>query len=201
MKLLLGTTNQAKIADYRKYLKHAGLELVTLKDIGFVEEPLEIGNTYLENALQKAKFYAEKTEYPTLADDGGFEVDALEGRPGIESSRWVGPNGTDEDRVQKVLNLLRGVPKDKRNARLKIIAVVYFPQERDHVSAEGLIEGTVSEKPSLIKVEGFPYRSILFLPQFNKYFIELTNEEYEKINHRKKICQELLMKLEPYLNA
>lgn len=201
MKLLLGTTNQAKIEDYKKYLQHANLELVTLKDLGIMDEPLEIGETYLENALQKARFYAEKTEYPTLADDGGFEVDALDGQPGIHSRRWVGPKGTDEDKIQKVFRLLEGIPQNERTARLRNVIVVYFPAERDYVMVEGKIEGIIPEKPSQVRVSNFPYRSVLFLPQFNKYFVELTEQEHEQVNQRRAACKELLMKLEPYLNS
>lgn len=200
MNLLLGTTNQAKIADYRKYLVHANLQLLTLKDIGFFEEPLEIGETYLDNALQKARFYAEKTEYPTLADDGGFEIDALEGKPGVESRRWVGFKGTDEDRIEKVFRLLEGIPQNERTARLRNVIVVYFPAERDYLMVEKSIEGIIPEKPSPLQIPSFPYRSCLFLTQFNKYFVELTEQEHEQVNQRRAACKELLLKLEPYLN-
>ena len=200
MKLLLGTTNHAKIADYKKYLVHSNLNLMVLKDIGFLDEPLEIGDTFEENALLKARFYAERTEYPTLADDGGFEVDALEGKPGVESRRWVGPNGTDEDRIQKVFRLLEGIPERERTARLKLVLVVYFRAERDYISVERSIEGVVPKEPSKIRIPDFPYRSVLFLPQLNKYYGELTHEEHEKINHRRDACRELLLKLEPWLN-
>lgn len=199
MKLLLGTTNPAKIADYKKYLVHSNLEIVTLQDIGFFEEPLEIGNTFEDNAMQKARFYAEKTEYPTLADDGGFEVDALDGRPGVESNRWVGPYGTDEDRINKVLGLLKGVPQEKRTARLRFVTIVYFPAERETIKVDGKIEGFVAEEASPKRIKGFPYRPILLLPQFGKTMIDLTDEEHEKLNYRSQACKELLLKLEPWV--
>src|SRR3989338_5286340 len=119
MKLLLGTRNPEKIRDYKKYLVHANLKLVTLPELGIWEEPLEIGETYKDNALQKARFYAEKTECPTLGEDGGFEVEALDNRPGIESRRWVGPGGTDEDRINKVLDIL-GKEKNRKELLLKL---------------------------------------------------------------------------------
>src|SRR3989338_4953428 len=102
MKLLLGTRNPEKIRDYQKYLIHRDLKLVTLPELGIWEEPLEIGDTHKDNALQKAIFYAEKTDDPPLGEDGGFEVEALDNRQGIKSRRWVGPTGTDEDRIKKV---------------------------------------------------------------------------------------------------
>jgi XTP/dITP diphosphohydrolase len=201
MKLLIGSHNPAKIADYKKYLVHSNLELVTLKDLGFFEEPLEIGKTYEENALQKAKFYAERTEYPTLADDGGFEIDFLDGRPGVDSNRWVGPNGTDEDRLNKVLELLKDVPDEKRTARLRFVTVVYFPSERESIKVENKIEGIVTREPSPKRIKGFPYRPIFFLPQLRKTLIELSEEEHERFNYRKAACKELLLKLESYINS
>lgn len=201
MKLLLGTTNQAKLADCKKYLRHAELELVTLPELGVLDEPLEIGQTYLENASLKARFYSERTEYPTLGDDGGFEVDALLGKPGLESRRWVGPSGTDEDRIQKVFRLLEGIPARERTARFRVVIVVYFPHEREQITAEGMIEGIVPIQPSDARIPHFPYRSCLFLPKFRKYLAELNRDELAMVAHRKFACQELLRKLEPYLYA
>ena len=196
MKLLLGTTNPAKVADYRKYLQHANLEVVALKDLGITDEPLEIGNTYFENAMQKARFYAERTENPTFAEDGGFEIDALGGRPGIDSKRWVGPLGSDEDRIEKVFEVLKEVPEGQRMARFRISAVVYFPDIRDYISVEKTIEGLVPQKPSSAITPGFPYDSVLFFPEGNQYWIE----DHERYDPRKKLAKELLIKMEPFLN-
>lgn len=198
MKLLLGTSNPSKVRDYKKYLVHANLELVTTCDLGILDEPLEIGKTYQETALQKAQFYAKQSEYPTLAEDGGFEADGLDGRPGLESRRWVGPLGTDEERLQKVFRLLGTNPN--RTARLKFVVVVYFPDVRDHVEVESAIEGIIPESPSPSRMAQFPYRSALFLPQYKKYYVDLNPAELEEVDHRKKASRELLLKLEPYLS-
>jgi len=200
MKLLIGSHNPAKVADYKKYLVHSNLEIVTLKDIGFLEEPLEIGQTFEENAMQKARYYAEKTELPTLGEDGGIEVEALGGEPGVNSSRWVGPLGTDEDRIKKLLTMMEGVPKEKRTAKLGFVAVVYFPAEREYLKVEGGLKGVITEKPSPNRIKGFPYRSIFLLPDLGKIHVDLTEEEREMINHRKKACKELLLTLEPWIN-
>lgn len=200
MKLLLGTKNSAKVEEYRKYLVHSKLKLVTLREIGFHDEPLEKGNTFAEVAMQKARFYAEKSEYPALGEDGGFEIDALGGEPGVYSRRWVGGHGTDEDRIQKVFDKLAGIPAAERTARLKLVVVVYFPAERDYISVERSIDGIIPEQPAGTRIPDFPYRSVLFLPKYNQYYCDLSEEEHEKINHRRDACRELLLKLEPYLN-
>lgn len=197
MQLLLGTANPGKLATYQTGLRHSNLQLLTLQDINFWDEPLEIGKTYEENALQKARFYAEATEYPTLAEDGGLEIEALDGRPGIESRRWVGPHGTDEDRISKVLKLLVGVAN--RNAQFRLSAVIYLPAEREHIKVEASIAGAIANRPSQTRLPGFPYESLLFLPKIGKYYSDLTETEYELLNHRLKACRELLLKLEPYL--
>lgn len=200
MKLLLGTTNPAKIADYQKYLRHAKLELLTLRDIGFIDEPLEIGKTFAENALQKARFYAEATEYPTLADDGGFEVDALDGRPGVDSNRWLGPSANDEDKINKILELLKGIPESARTARIRSAIAVYFPDVKDYISVEEAVGGMVPLKASSKIIPRVPYRSLLFLPEFKKYSSELNEQEAARVSHRNKACKQLLLKLEPFLN-
>lgn len=200
MKLLIGSHNVAKIPELKKYLGHSKLDVVGLIDVNFQDDAPEEGETFFDVALGKAKWYAERTEYAVLADDGGFEVDALDGQPGVHSKRWVGPSGTDEDRIQKIFRLLEGIPPSERTARLKLVLVVYFPSEREYISAERSIEGIVPDKPAGLRIPGFPYRSALFLPQFNKYYGELTEEEHNQINHRKDACKELLLKLEPWIN-
>lgn len=200
MKLILGTRNTAKLDEYTKFLAHSKLKLITLKELGFLDEPLEVGKTFAENALQKARFYAEKTEYPTLGEDGGFEIEALGGEPGVYSRRWVGEHGTDKDRIEKVFRLMQGIPEAERGARLALITVVYFPDARDYVSVERVIDGIIPEKPSETRIPGFPYRSCLYLPRFAKFYSDLTDKEYDQVNHRKDACRELLLKLEPYLN-
>src|SRR3989344_1809000 len=164
MKLLLGTTNPAKIADYKKYLVHSNLQLVTPIELGILDEPLEIGKTYKENALQKARFYAERTEYPTMSEDGGFEVEALDGRPGLDSNRWLGPNATDEDKINKILEYMKG--EKNRKAAFKLVACVYLPAEREAIYVDSAVEGIVTEKAHAQIVKGFPYRSIFWLSQY-----------------------------------
>ena len=134
-----------------------------------------------------------------MSEDGGFEVEALDGRPGLESNRWLGPHATDQEKIDKILQYLKD--EKNRKAAFKLVACVYLPHEREALYVESAIEGVIPEKAHAQVVKGFPYRSIFWLPQYNKYYLELTEEEHEEVNHRKKACKELLLKLEPYLNA
>jgi len=202
MKLLLGTTNPAKIAEYKKYLAHANLEVVTLEDLGLIfEEPLEIGETFEANSLLKARYYAERTEYPALGDDGGLEIDALGGEPGVNSKRWVGINGTDEDRIKKVIDSLKGIPPNERTGKFRVVLTIYLPAERESISVEAGNPVMIPENPSPVRVPHLAYRSVMFLPKYNKFYAELSEQELKEVDHRARACKELLLKLEPYLNA
>jgi len=98
-RLLIATTNPAKLAEYRLILRDLGieLELVSLADVGIVGSPEETGATFTENALIKARYYFECARIATLADDGGLEIDALGGEPGVRSHRWLGTGGDDSE--------------------------------------------------------------------------------------------------------
>ena len=99
LKLLIATTNPGKLAEIKRFLFDVPVELVSLNDVGITDHVEETGATFEENAVLKAKFYAEKSGLPTLADDGGFEIDALHGEPGVKSHRWVygDRENTDEE--------------------------------------------------------------------------------------------------------
>lgn len=199
MKLLLGTKNLAKIQSFKNYLQHAEIDIVTLQDLGIIDEPLEIGKTFEENALQKAQFYSEISGLPTLSDDGGFEIDALNGQPGVYSKRWAGPNATDEDRINKVIDSLKGFPKSERVGKLTSAIVVYFPDVRDYVSVINSKQGIIPENPSDKQIPDFPYRSVLYLPEFEKFYSELSDDELSEVDHRRHSCKVLLLKMEPYI--
>ena len=121
-RLLIATTNRAKLAEYRLILRDVGieLELVSLADVGISETPEETGATFTENALIKARFYFERARIATLADDGGLD-DALGGEPGVRSHRWLGSGGDDSDEalVAEVIRRMKGVEAaaDGANAR------------------------------------------------------------------------------------
>lgn len=167
---------------------------VGLTDIHITDRPQESGKTFQENAIIKAKFYLEKSGLPTIADDGGFEIDALGGAPGVHTHRWIHPDrdNDDEELIEYTITKMLGIPALHRGAQLRVVLALAIPAA-EIVTVEEKIRGIVSEKPSLYRTPGFPYRSLLFLPELGKFYIdnELTDAENEAYNHRKKALEKL----------
>lgn len=193
-KLLIATTNPAKVDELRHFLQpiiEKGVELVSLEDVDITEEPEETGTTIEENAILKAKYYAEVSGLPSLADDGGFEIDALNGEPGVKSNRWLGYKASDEELINHTLKMMEGVPQDKRQARLKLCLCYFNPNNQFCTTTGSSIEGRVSDKVAEHYVPGFPFRAVHIVEPFNKYYDELTEEEHEQANHRRKAVLEI----------
>ncbi len=188
-KLLIATTNPGKLTEIKRFLSDVPVELVGLKDVGITDSPEETGISFEENAILKAKHYAKESGLPTLADDGGLEIDALNGEPGVKSHRWIHSDreDTDEELIQYTLDRMKDVPDDKRGAQLRLVLALVMP-DAEVFTSEEKIRGIIPQKPSDARHEGFPYRSLLFLPEINKFYNhdELTATENETYNHRKK---------------
>ena len=193
-KLLIATTNPGKLAEIKRFLADVPIELVSLSDIGITESVAETGSTFEENAILKATYYCQKSGLPTLADDGGFEIDALGGEPGVRSHRWIHGDreDTDEELIVYTLEKLKGLSKAKRGAQLRLVLALVFP-DGGQFTVEEKTRGVVAEKSSEHRTLGFPYRSLLFLPEIGKYYDHdlLTPEETERFNHRKRALDRL----------
>ncbi len=191
-RLLIATTNPAKLAEYRLILRDIGLanlELMSLADLEISETPEETGATFTENALLKARYYFERAQIATLADDGGLEIDALGGEPGIRSHRWLGSGADDSDQalVAEVIRRMKGVDASRRSARLRAtIALIYEDggSIREN-TAEAAIEGVIAERAYSEIRAGFPYRAVLVIPGRNCYLGELGDEEEAQISQRR----------------
>jgi XTP/dITP diphosphohydrolase len=190
-RLLIATTNRAKLAEYRLILRDVGIELdlVSLADLQISETPDETGATFAENALIKARFYFQRAQIATLADDGGLEIDALGGEPGVRSHRWLGSGRDDSDRalVDEVIRRMKGVETARRTARIRV-AIALIREEggaiREH-TAEGAIEGAIAERAYPEIRAGFPYRAVLVIPGRNCYLGQLGDEEEARISQRR----------------
>jgi len=182
MKLLIATKNPGKLREIKEFLDN-DFELLSLGDFKSVPDVEETGKTFEENSILKARKYFEWSGIPTIADDGGLEIDFLNGEPGVKSRRWPGYEATDEELINIALEKLKGVPWDKRAARLKTVGTYY--DKNGYFHTEGVIEGyIVEDKPDKWET-GYPFRAVLWIPKFNKIYQDLTKEEHEEINHRK----------------
>jgi XTP/dITP diphosphohydrolase len=126
-RLLIATHSAHKLAELRDLLEVEHGELVSLDDLGIADDPEETGRTFETNARIKARFGARRTGLPTLADDSGLEVDALDGGPGVRTRRYAGPAATDADNNAKLLVALDGLPSERRGARYVCVLALALP--------------------------------------------------------------------------
>jgi len=200
MRLLIATTNPAKLSEYRILLRDHPLEVVSLREVQITQSPDETGATFAENALLKARFYFERSGIPTLADDGGLEVDALGGAPGVKSHRWLGDGGDASDRVlaEEVIRRMEGVAKRGRAARLRAALALVYEKDgtRREAVAEAAIEGIVAMRAYPEIRAGFPYRAVLWLEDRGCYLGELGDEEEARISQRRVALEKLMPELD-----
>jgi XTP/dITP diphosphohydrolase len=196
-RLVIATTNSAKLAEYRLLLASYPLELVSLRDLGIGQEPAETGSTFSENALIKARFYSGLTGMPTLADDGGLEVDALNGAPGVHSHRWLGPEADDRMLAEEVVRRMAQVPEGRRGARIRCALALTYSHDGAAAECvvEAAIEGVIGRQAYQPVRTGFPYRAVLYLPDRGCYLAELGEEEEARIGQRRTAVE----LAEPYL--
>jgi XTP/dITP diphosphohydrolase len=192
-RLLIATTNPGKLAEYRILLAGLSLEPVSLEMLKIAEHPHEAGETFRDNALIKARFYFARSGIATLADDGGLEVDALDGAPGVHSHRWLGDGADERALAEEVIRRMRGIEANRRSARIRVVIALVWRdggEIRERV-AEGAIEGVVAEQMYAKSRPGLPYRAVLYLPKLGRYLAELGDEEEARISHRKAALEKL----------
>lgn len=191
-KLLIATTNNGKLKELGEFLKDlpAGrhglpVQLVSLKDVGITTDVKEDGTTYEENSRKKALFYAKKSKLPAIADDGGLEIDALGGAPGLKSRRWLGYKGTDKELLVHLQKVANELPEENRNAKFVTVVTFALPNGQ-WWSEKAEVFGIIASKPHPKLLHGYPYRSFFFLPEINKFYheSELTPTQTKQYNHR-----------------
>jgi len=190
-RLVIGSTNPGKIKEWKLLL--GKFPLVSVKELGSFPEPEETGKTFAENARIKASHYARLTKEYVYSEDGGYEVEALGGLPGVKSRRILpgGKDGTDQQLIQFILKKLKGVPLKKRIVRLSFAAAVSDPKGNIIFEDSNSFLGTVSEKPGPVRIPGYPFRTIHLISELGKTYAELTEEEHEKYNHKKPVAKRL----------
>jgi len=193
MKILLATRNPAKIKDYQRILEEEGLSIATLESLGIKDEFKEAASTFEENAKAKTLFYHQLSGLPTLADDGGFEIDYLKGQPGVLSRRWIDPTreSSDQEIVEHLSQIILKIPLDQRTARFTTVLCLVKSAEEIYF-AENSITGQLTEKFHSGYPKGFPYRAHFVEKTFSRHLMDLTEEEYDQINHRRKNVKEII---------
>jgi len=181
--IVLATRNPHKLREVRQSLAAAGydIDLRGLDEYPQAPETPETGTTFAENATAKAKAAAAATGLTAIADDSGLEVDALGGRPGIESNRFAGAGADDAARIAKLLGMMRDVPADERAARFRCAAAIAAPTGEVTV-VEGVSEGRIADTPR--GQGGFGYDPVFVPRDEERTFAEMTAEEKNRVSHR-----------------
>ncbi|MEG0178828.1 MAG: XTP/dITP diphosphatase [Oscillospiraceae bacterium] len=197
MEFIAASNNEGKLKELARILTAMGHTVKSQKEIGITIEPIENGATFEENALIKARTICAECHLPTIADDSGLVVDALQGEPGIYSARYCGHHGDDEANNDKLLYNMQNVPCDKRTARFVSVIAVVLPNG-EYITATGVCEGSVGYERR--GTNGFGYDPIFNIAEYdNRSYSQLTNSEKDKISHRGKALANLAKMLPQFI--
>ena len=184
--LLVATTNQHKLEEYRALFSDLPYRVVSLQNIHVDLDVEETGSTFAENAELKARTYAKASGMLTLADDSGLEIDALEGAPGVYSARFAGKETSYAERFRIILERLQGLPLAQRTARFRCAIALAEPSGFIRI-VESAVEGVIADSPR--GENGFGYDPIFLVPGLRKTFAELEPGQKNFISHRGRAAQ------------
>lgn len=190
--ILIATKNKGKVREFETLFEAIGVNVKSLLDIEGAVDVVEDGETFRENASKKAETIAESFHIPTLADDSGLIVDALNGKPGVYSARYAGEDKDDQANLEKVLRELEGTPDNQRSARFHCTLALAIPGEETLI-VDGTCEGIITKEPK--GENGFGYDPIMFIPSKGKTMAELSKQEKNEISHRSNALKKLKEKL------
>ncbi len=192
MRIIFATGNKNKMKEIRQILGDLGWEIQSMEEAGIDVDIVEDGTTFEENALIKAKAVAACYDDIVLADDSGLVIDALDGEPGIYSSRYAGEDTSYEIKNQMLLDRLAGVPQEKRTARF-VCAVAAVVPGHDPIVVRGTFEGYIGDKPA--GENGFGYDPIFYVEDRNCSSAQLTPEKKNARSHRGNALRQMREKL------
>jgi XTP/dITP diphosphohydrolase len=188
-RIVVATGNKGKLAEIEELLQGSEFDIVPQADFGF-ESAAETGDTFLANALLKARHAASETGLIALADDSGLVVDALAGAPGVYSARYAGDGASDQQNIAKLLRALQDQDEQNRVAEFRCVAVVVFPDGRSApLVAEGAWRGRIAL--SRHGQGGFGYDPVFFDPALGKCAAEMTAAEKNARSHRGQALRQL----------
>ena len=180
MNIVVATHNMDKCKEILSELSDLNVSLKTLKEYPEIGEIEETGTTLEENALIKVREVYAATGLPSMGDDTGLEVDALDGEPGVYSARFAGENCSYQDNVNMMLKEMQNVPDLERGAQFR--TVVAYKDSKRELICEGIVKGNITTE--IKGFGGFGYDPLFYIPEYKKTFAEMTMEEKSKISHR-----------------
>lgn len=186
-KLVIATRNRDKVREIQDLLKTLPVTILSINDFDHMIEVVEDQPTLQANAIKKATEISAQFDMPALADDTGLEVDALDGAPGVFSSRFAGPQASYDENVDLLLHRLNDVPKTQRAARFRTVMALAFGNEIDTV--EGVCDGTILQERR--GSNGFGYDPVFYVPEFEQTLAEMDLAHKNKISHRAKALQNM----------
>jgi len=193
-KLVLATHNTYKQKEMNALMESLGVSIIGLNEFPQIGDIEESGTTLIENSFIKAQTVYKSTGLPSLADDTGLEVDALDGAPGVYSARYAGEGASFQCNIEKLLRNLEGISELNRTARFR--TVITFVDGSKELHSQGIVEGVITTDPR--GNDGFGYDPI-FLPRDSQFtFSEMTQVDKNKISHRGKALIKMKKLLEPY---
>lgn len=190
-RIVLASNNRNKLREFNQLLADFHIEVVPQGQFPDVPEAEEIGLSFVENAIIKARNAARHSGLAALADDSGIEVDALNGAPGIYSARYAGEGADDQANNRKLLQALEGLPVSERTARFQCV-LVYMRHAEDPTPliCQGTWQGQILTAPC--GENGFGYDPVFFVPEQNCSAAELDAEVKNRLSHRGQALQQLL---------
>ncbi len=189
MDIVIASGNAGKLKEFASLLEGADIRVLSQADLG-IEGAEETGLTFIENAILKARHAAAESGKAALADDSGLAVDALQGAPGIYSARYSGPEATDQSNIVALLDALKDVPSEQRQAQFHCVLVfVRHAQDPTPLVCHGVWEGLIAQQPS--GNGGFGYDPVFWIPDLNCTAADLTREQKSEISHRGKALRQL----------
>ncbi|WP_434131686.1 XTP/dITP diphosphatase [Methylocaldum sp. GT1BB] len=192
-KILLASNNPGKVREIQAILANDDIEIVPQSAFG-VPDIEEVGLTFVENAILKARHASQLSGLPAIADDSGLEVNALGGAPGVFSARYAGPGANDAENNAKLLRELENIPDAERTARFRCVMVfLRHAQDPSPLIGQGVWEGIILREPR--GKGGFGYDPLFFVPEKNCTSAELSPDEKNRLSHRGKALRELVAQM------
>lgn len=190
LQIVLATSNAGKIAELQSMLQILPIEWIPQNEFDITDAD-EIGLTFIENAILKARHAAKISGLPALADDSGLVVDALNGVPGVYSARYAGLHATAEERNQKLLEEMKNIDDCDRMASYHcVLALVEYEHDPVPLICHGIWEGSIFRESR--GSNGFGYDPIFYVPTHHRTAAELTSAEKNRISHRGQVVDQLL---------